>query len=662
MRSYVNLFLKTLGLLWLVGGSLSCQGTVSWGDAKSDSDALAEDEGISIPRPQLGDEAKHPRCQTFNRYSCSPDDPCNWIGDGFCDENYCRMVRRNSDIFDDARDCGREPAQEEQVDCGQQCEQGQYTSCTCGATDPCRWAGDRYCDSECTRILGSGAFDDSADCNSSAPQPAPQPEPQPDPQPAPQPAPQQLCSNDCNWHGDGECDDGGEGSLYNVCAFGTDCTDCGPRPAPTPDPDPGAGPDPTPQPGGRSFIVTAVNDNLDPNDMYLMADGLRGLGFTEVLQDRNVSTSELRSYLSRSVTTLYHTGHGSEGLVATSDGALRVNSGGTFGVTNAIFATCLTLTPSWASAFGPNTESILGYTKVSFDGPDDTVVRNFVDQLRRGNSHMEAWYLANMAVGNLSDRWAGYVREGGSIVEYSARSGRTPKAEDLAGEFVQLGRARGLFVSTELLSQTGTAKPSYRQVRVNSGAAVQTQFEPDHFNLLEPTTMDETDATDLAERYLRNETPLGLPAGAVLDEVFPVQRCDNGPNAPCDRVGYVVRYGRQEGGLWVRGNAIEDHIAVVVGPDGGVAASWYWPGTTVTGSPSVGSNALLSPGEVALFAADELSRLLKGVVLHIVNAAPVYGTFGRGTRGETELLPAYELIGADGSRIIVSAIDGRLLL
>ncbi|MEM7608787.1 MAG: hypothetical protein AAF411_25855 [Myxococcota bacterium] len=38
-----------------------------------------------------------------------------------------------------------------------------------------------------------------------------------------------LCSNTCDFPGDGECDDGGEGAITSFCAFGTDCIDCGPR-------------------------------------------------------------------------------------------------------------------------------------------------------------------------------------------------------------------------------------------------------------------------------------------------------------------------------------------------------------------------------------------------------------------------------------------------
>ena len=46
----------------------------------------------------------------------------------------------------------------------------------------------------------------------------------------PTPAPGTTsCSNTCAYAGDGECDDGGPNSLYAVCTYGTDCTDCGPR-------------------------------------------------------------------------------------------------------------------------------------------------------------------------------------------------------------------------------------------------------------------------------------------------------------------------------------------------------------------------------------------------------------------------------------------------
>lgn len=39
----------------------------------------------------------------------------------------------------------------------------------------------------------------------------------------------QLCSDTCGTANDGDCDDGGPDSDFDVCEFGTDCGDCGPR-------------------------------------------------------------------------------------------------------------------------------------------------------------------------------------------------------------------------------------------------------------------------------------------------------------------------------------------------------------------------------------------------------------------------------------------------
>lgn len=39
----------------------------------------------------------------------------------------------------------------------------------------------------------------------------------------------ELCSEDCPSSSDGECDDGGSNSLFAICPLGSDCIDCGPR-------------------------------------------------------------------------------------------------------------------------------------------------------------------------------------------------------------------------------------------------------------------------------------------------------------------------------------------------------------------------------------------------------------------------------------------------
>ena len=40
---------------------------------------------------------------------------------------------------------------------------------------------------------------------------------------------EEVCEFTCPYDGDGDCDDGGPGSDFSICALGTDCSDCGPR-------------------------------------------------------------------------------------------------------------------------------------------------------------------------------------------------------------------------------------------------------------------------------------------------------------------------------------------------------------------------------------------------------------------------------------------------
>eukprot|EP00935_MAST-01C_sp_MAST-1C-sp1_P000039 g39.t1 len=99
----------------------------------------------------------------------------------------------------------------------------------------------------------------------------------------------QSCNDECQYALDGKCDDGGPGSTYSSCAFGSDCSDCGARggsptpvpianwedmgdPPPTPSlPTPPPTPFPTPQ--GRSaaqhlFIDKFLNSGADNEEGY----------------------------------------------------------------------------------------------------------------------------------------------------------------------------------------------------------------------------------------------------------------------------------------------------------------------------------------------------------------------------------------------------------
>ena len=102
-------------------------------------------------------------------------------------------------------------------------------------------------DQSCDDGGPGSAFDDctlGSDCTDCGerfypPPAAPPVSPPPTPPSAPPLGPGYIakvasaCSETCDYAGDGECDDGGPGSAYADCSYGSDCTDCGTRSDPS---------------------------------------------------------------------------------------------------------------------------------------------------------------------------------------------------------------------------------------------------------------------------------------------------------------------------------------------------------------------------------------------------------------------------------------------
>jgi hypothetical protein len=406
-----------------------------------------------------------------------------------------------------------------------------------------------------------------------------------------------------------------------------------------------------------TYAVTAVDDGLDPEDMDVFARGIVRAGYREEIRDRNVSVSDLAGYLRRDINTLYHTGHGFEGAVMTSDSMLTTDTT-TFGARNVIFATCLTLQVSWARAFGPNTQTVMGYTEVSFDYVDNDAAQDFVDQLAAGRSRIEAWYLANNSIDMLSDRWAGYVREGGSIVEYSARTGRRPISLS-PGSYVELGHASGIFAAREVLDDRSTYDQLFTSISIVETAEHFTEFDGGGFAALGPMTSSGADAIAIADEWIERNG--GRPVDAVIDRAIPIQRRTRPENAPVT-VGYAVRYTREVMGLPLRSNLVEDHITILVGPTGVISSSRFWPTLATEALESPFSGYTLEVGRATLLAADAISQARKGGgEVHLIEALPVYGTLGL-NGGEGELIPAFQLRAAEGGWIIINALTGEPLL
>ena len=131
---------------------------------------------------------------------------CGSSGDGECDDGGPGSLYNICPLGTDCTDCGPRG--------GGVCN------------NSCPSAGDNECDDggpgSLYDICAYGS--DCTDCGvraGSAPVPVPTP--------IPTPAAGGGCTNTCGSSGDGECDDGGPGSLYNICPLGSDCADCGPR-------------------------------------------------------------------------------------------------------------------------------------------------------------------------------------------------------------------------------------------------------------------------------------------------------------------------------------------------------------------------------------------------------------------------------------------------
>jgi hypothetical protein len=93
----------------------------------------------------------------YTECTCAFNDPCGWAGDGGCDDTCAEYV---ANPFDDSADCGGDPC----ASVATECANGQYTACTCAASDPCDWSGDGYCDIACQQVI-VGPFDDGTDCD-----------------------------------------------------------------------------------------------------------------------------------------------------------------------------------------------------------------------------------------------------------------------------------------------------------------------------------------------------------------------------------------------------------------------------------------------------------------------------------------------------------------
>lgn len=408
---------------------------------------------------------------------------------------------------------------------------------------------------------------------------------------------------------------------------------------------------------GGDFGIAAVDDDLDDRDALIVSEGLTEMGLRLTSEDMDASSASLLGLLGHDLDALYFTGHGQEGAVRTADGEVG-SSDTVIAVENTIFATCLTLAPAWDEAFGPSAQTLLGYSDTTLDFVDNEVAMALVESLAAGSHYLAAWFLANAPIESTCDRWVGYAREGTAVVEYSARSSRSPVLGSLPEDcsLVDFGDGGLLQVDQSLLRDERLFEGQVARLEARVGpiasGAVSTALDR-----LEVTSLSSDDAVVVAQAFV-DRVLGGLPTDAMTPTVTPLSA--RRPGEPPATVGYVVRHGRLVGGMPVAGNGVADHILVLVGDAGALAWTWYWPDIEVSGPEPWLPSELLSPADAVRSAAEDIARSAKGN-LRLSWARPVYGTRGPGATPR-ELVPAWQLGGPDGVIAVVDAVDGVLLI
>ncbi|MGC4066707.1 MAG: cellulose binding domain-containing protein [Polyangiaceae bacterium] len=401
-----------------------------------------------------------------------------------------------------------------------------------------------------------------------------------------------------------------------------------------------------------SVYVTYVPDNLSATDGTLFTSRFVDLGYTDLGTDATTTSAELLALLERSdITTLYHTGHGYSGGIATDGGALDVSDVTTIRAETAIFATCLTLRPTtWMAKMGDSSKHLLGYSDITWDAPvDDEVVTRFADSLQGGSSYMRAWYLSNDANSGLSDRWVGYVRESAGIVEYSARTNHIPTDATL----VSLDGQGKVLASAALLGNRATAKgnlSSALRYRLVSHRAKNVAWTKEASTFLPSTRATESDAIAAAQRWIDTNA---APGDAAFDRAIPIARTTE--LGSTETVGYSVRFTKSIAGLTVRANGVEPHLTVLVSGREVVGTTEHW--ATAVAQPPEKAAALLDVAAAVRAAAPNIARRVKGAEpAKLVSAEPCLGKTRDG-----ELVPSYRVLDASGGAIVLDASTGALL-
>ena len=134
---------------------------------------------------------------------------CRYAADDYCDDGGSGSEYSMCQYGSDCTDCSARSA-------GAVCADADYTGITLqGSAAECNQLGFAFLDADFGAQIREACPLTCLQCTVAA-----------SPPPSP---PTGMCSESCQYPSDDTCDDGGSGSQFSICAYGSDCTDCGTR-------------------------------------------------------------------------------------------------------------------------------------------------------------------------------------------------------------------------------------------------------------------------------------------------------------------------------------------------------------------------------------------------------------------------------------------------
>ena len=404
-----------------------------------------------------------------------------------------------------------------------------------------------------------------------------------------------------------------------------------------------------PPTGNKNFTTSSATTDLNYADTVTFGKTYSALGYKHLKYAKKVTKSQLISLLGQRNNMHFHSGHGStSGAVVCNDSDLSPSSlSGKIQVQYSIYCICDAFRNSaWGKTLGSNGVAVMGFKNLTYDDSCLDLAKSFPSQLKSTKSYPMAWYKANASISDHKDRWVMFVKEGGKVVQYKA-GGNTPK-QSFKGKLIYLSDSVGvdnILFRKWKRDSFGRSSSSFlirkSSLRINRSGKWPTKS----------ISFSYKEALDKALLLLGDD----LPENARLESILPIKKCKS--NNTCVTVAYDIHFIPVHNGLKVRSNSSGNRIAVLIGDSNKVSVEAQWP--EVYSSLVESFDVSLSAGVALEIAADDISNIARQSVV-IADYEKVYGV--KTTKyGDKIIVPAYEFIGVNGGRFVVSALDGALI-